>query len=339
MGSQGQFPSIPYVLFELGIYVTAAYVLVKLWRTQPEKVPRMLVAMVFAGALEIFDIRTTHTYHYDRFLLMWGDWPNWFPICIAVAWGLVLHSTMEAGEHLFASRWARPPMVAVLAVSVDLLLDPVVASSRIVAEPGMACDATWVGPGQAIGLGFWVWCVPEAEHSLIWGIPFGNFYAWGAVTLGFSAVAEVLQARFGKRATLGDQWVLAVVNGVVGYHAVQLLIQAYPKLIVYAHLPEWSLMLAMFLPGFVLIARAGARRTDRPVLLTTWIFVATTLSFCYTAMVTQSVLRDRLTLVFVLYSLAVGVATVGLYYWVLCGRRAPRTRTASISTAPSAPAE
>ena len=98
-------------------------------------------------------------------------------------------------------------------------------------------------------------------------------------------------------------------------------------------------MLAMFLPGFVLIARAGARRTDRPVLLTTWIFVATTLFFCYTAMVTQSVLRDRLTLVFVLYSLAVGVATVGLYYWVLCGRRAPRTRTASISTAPSAPAE
>jgi hypothetical protein len=321
MASQSSLPAGAYIPFELGIYAVAIWVVISLARRgEHAKIPVMLAAMVFAGALEIYDIRSTHTYHYDRFLLMWGDWPNWFPVCIAVAWGLVLHSTMEAAEHLRVAPWGRPLVAALLAVSVDLLLDPVVASSRIVAEPAMACDATWIGPGEAIGLSFWVWCVPKAEHALLWGIPFGNFFAWGAVTAGYAAVASLLFARFGKGASLALQCALAAVSGFVAYHVVGQLLTGYGK-IVGAGVPEWAMLVAAFGPGAVLIALAGGRRLERSVRATTWVFVASTLFFSYCAMVVQPIVREQLTASFIVYAVAVGVGCAALYYWVLVGRR------------------
>lgn len=333
MDTHHPLPPAVYIQFELGIYAAAIYVLVQLVRKQPAKVPIMLAAMVFAGALEVFDIRSTHSYHYDRFLLMWGTWPNWFPICIAVAWGLVLHSTMTAAEHLVGSRWMRPPIVAVLAVSVDMLLDPVVASSRLVAGPGMACDASYLGPGAAIGIGFWVWCVPQMETTLIWGIPYANFFAWGAVTLGFCGVAELLQWRFGKDASLLKQCLLAVVTGLLAYHAVDALLQTYSPLVMRGHIPEWALLSAMFVPGLVLMARAGTQRSGKPVLLTTWLFVASSLFFCYTAMIVLPDLRSRIDPVFAVYAVVAGAACGSLYYWVLVGRRPARAQ-APVSVRP-----
>src|SRR6188472_3999951 len=90
-------PTSYAVAFELGVYAVALVVLWTLWRKgRSREIPLMLAAMAFAGLLEVSDIRTTNSYYYARFMLMIGDHPYWFPVAIAVAWGLVLHTAMSA---------------------------------------------------------------------------------------------------------------------------------------------------------------------------------------------------------------------------------------------------
>src|SRR5689334_6294805 len=125
-------PTLYAIAFELGVYVVALVVLAVLWRAKRRgDIALMLTAMAFAGMLEISDIRTTHSYYYARFLVMIGSEPNWFPLPIAVAWGLVLNTVMSATARLGMGLMQRALVAAPLGTLVDLVLDPVVANARV----------------------------------------------------------------------------------------------------------------------------------------------------------------------------------------------------------------
>src|SRR4029077_5412688 len=125
-----------------GVYITALVVLVVLWREKRRsEIALMLTATVFAGALELADISATHSYYYARFLVMFGKLPNWFPLAIAVAWALVLHTVMAVTARLEVSILARSLIAAPLGTFLDLLLDPIVANARVVTRIGEVCTA------------------------------------------------------------------------------------------------------------------------------------------------------------------------------------------------------
>ena len=188
-------PTLYAIVFELGVYAVALIVLTVLWRAKRRsEIAMMVAAMAFAGALELSDIRTTHSYYYARVLIMIGTEPDWFPLPIAVAWGLVLHTVMSATARLPFGLAGRVLVAAPLGTLVDMVLDPVVANARVITTLGEVCDRFDLPHGSAFGLGLWVWCVPAEDPNVIWGIPFANFYAWGVVVLGYCGVAFGLRA-------------------------------------------------------------------------------------------------------------------------------------------------
>jgi len=311
-------PTASYVLFELGIYAVALFVLVTLWRKRPTQVALMLLAMVFAGALEVSDIRTTHSYHYARFLVMIGAFPDWFPLCIAVAWGLVLHSVMTATEQLIGSVWLRPPVAALLGVLPDLVLDPVVASSRVVAVLSDTCAQPGMPQGSALGIGFWVWCVPGSDHALIWGIPFPNFYAWGVVVLGYAGVDRALREVFDYEPDGALQLVgHALLSALIAFCVVDVGLQLYTPLVMRG-VPQWALLLGVFGPGAWVLLRAGAQRVAETVSITSWLFPATALCFTFGAYLLAGVV-GRGGLVFFVYVLLATALCALAYAFTLFG--------------------
>jgi hypothetical protein len=309
-----------HLAFELGVYAVAVFVLYSLWRTRRAEIPLLLAAIIFAGALEITDIRTTHSYYYARFLLMIGREPDWFPVAIAVAWGLVLHTVMAAGERLPGSAWTRPFTGAVLGVAVDLLLDPVVASARVVSQIGQVCDAAGLPHGSAHGVGLWVWCVPAFESNLIWGIPFANFFAWGVVVLGFTAVAQGLRTAFdGEHAGTFGHVVLAIATGLIAFCLVDVILQLYTP-VVMAGVPEWALLALVFGPGAWVLLHAGVTRAAGTVPVSSFIFPATAVLYCVAVYALAGVAAQG-GLPFALYVAAVTAGCAAVYGWTLFGPR------------------
>ena len=147
------------------------------------------------------------------------------------------------------------------AVLVDFVLDPAVASSHVITRIGEMCDRFDLPHGSAFGLGLWVWCVPDTEPNLIWGIPFANFYAWGVVIFGYCSVAGVLREAFepedeGQRLAVG----LATCSALAAFCLVDVALQLYTPIVLHG-VPEWSLLALVFGPGIVLLpGRAAARR-------------------------------------------------------------------------------
>jgi hypothetical protein len=330
-------PSLYTIAFELGVYAVALVVLGVLWRSGRKRdIALMLTAMVFAGALEISDIRTTHSYYYARFLVMIGDEPNWFPLAIAVAWGLVLHTVMSCTARLPLGIASRALIAAPLGTLVDFVLDPVVASARIVTTIGEVCDRFDAPHGSAVGLGLWVWCVPADDPNQIWGIPFANFYAWGVVIFGYAAVAAVLQEAFadedegeGKRFDFG----LAIVTAVAAFCLVAVALQLYTPIVMHG-VPEWSLLALVFGPGLVLLARAGLVRDEAKILLATWLFPPAALLYCAGAYLISGIAGHAGTGMLVYVALATlaclcahaFILLGGNFFWQLLGQFRPAAR-------------
>lgn len=316
-------PALPTLGFELGVYAIGACMLYHLWRARRGDVPLVLACMIFAGAVEATDIRSTHSYYYIRELIMIGREPYWFPLSIAMAWALVLHSTWLVSQRLPISPWQRPFVGALLALLIDLVLDPTSASARLVGSLAQICDATDLPHDAAAGLGLWVWCVPSGEHSLIWGIPFANFYAWGVVVLSWTFVWTAMRRLFGlvgRPSRIDLRTILAAAaTGGVSYAIVWSVIKAYTPMVMHG-VPEWLLLCIPFVPGIVVLLIAGADRTDAPLDTAAWLFPAGALAYCVVAMVVDLV-AGRGSLGFVLYVVAAVIGCVAALWWVVLGRR------------------
>lgn len=121
------------------------------------KVLELVFALVFGVFLEWMTIQQLEAYHYGDFLLMLDG----APICIGLGWAVIIYSGMEFVSHLEMPDYARPFLVGLLALNMDLAMDVI-----------------------AIRLGFWHWVIPL---DLQWfGVPWGNFWAWYIVVVSYS---------------------------------------------------------------------------------------------------------------------------------------------------------
>ena len=134
----------------------------------------LISAAAFGILLEEGDQLIFQTYHYN---------PTWVleidraPVVIGLTWALIIAGAMRITDALGVRRRYAPVVDSLLAISLDLAFDAV-----------------------AIRMGLWTW-VGIGPTEGWFGVPWGNFYAWLFVTLGFSLVTRWLRhAARGRRA-------------------------------------------------------------------------------------------------------------------------------------------
>ena len=146
-----------FVIFEI---LTISLFLACFWhafKQKNNKVLELIFALVFGVFLEWMTIQQLAAYHYGEFFLMLDG----APICIGLGWAVIIYSGMEFVKYLNMPDYARPFLVGMLALNLDLAMDVI-----------------------AIRLGFWNWVIP-----LDWqwfGVPWGNFWAWYIVVVSYS---------------------------------------------------------------------------------------------------------------------------------------------------------
>jgi hypothetical protein len=134
----------------------------------------LVSAGIFGILLEEGDQLIYGTYHYA------DDW--WLvidraPVVIGLTWALIIAGAMRITDALGVRRRYAPFVDALLAISLDLAFDAI-----------------------AIRMGLWTWVGVGAANGWF-GVPWGNFYAWLFVTLGFS-----LLTRWLRDAAAGHPW-------------------------------------------------------------------------------------------------------------------------------------
>lgn len=146
-----------FIIFEL---LTILLFVACFWhavRQKNGKTLELMFALIFGVFLEWMTIQQLEAYHYGEFILMLDG----APICIGLGWAVIIYSGMEFVKHLEMPDYARPFLVGMLALNLDLAMDAI-----------------------AIRLGFWNWVIP-----LDWqwfGVPWGNFWAWYIVVVSYS---------------------------------------------------------------------------------------------------------------------------------------------------------
>ena len=166
-----------FVIFEL---LTISLFLACLWhafRQSKEKVLELIFALIFGVFLEWMTIQQLAAYHYGQFFLMLDG----APICIGLGWAVIIYSGMEFVKHLSMPDYARPFLVGMLALNLDLAMDVI-----------------------AIRLGFWNWEIP-----LDWqwfGVPWGNFWAWYIVVVSYSGLIYWFRHRVNQKGSVWLRW-------------------------------------------------------------------------------------------------------------------------------------
>jgi hypothetical protein len=142
----------------------------------------LISAAMFGVLLEEGDQLIYRTYHYA------SDWVlviDRAPLVIGLSWAIIIAGAMRITDALGVRRRYAPFVDALLAISLDLAFDAI-----------------------AIRIGLWTWVGVDARRGWF-GVPWGNFYAWLFVTLGFSLLTRwVREAAAGDRAR---EWLQLVV--------------------------------------------------------------------------------------------------------------------------------
>ena len=126
----------------------------------------LVSAAIFGILLEEGDQLIYGTYHYAE------DWVlviDRAPVVIGLSWAIIIAGAMRITDALGVRRRHAPFVDALLAISLDLAFDAI-----------------------AIRIGLWTWVGVDASQGWF-GVPWGNFYAWLFVTLGFSLVTRWLR--------------------------------------------------------------------------------------------------------------------------------------------------
>lgn len=155
--------TIPMWIATLVAFAFCGYSLRCAWWQGVRFVAIILAAALFGYGLEVVAIATSNDYHYGPFP---GMLPGGVPAMIVVSWGGLVYGVMRTSDALGLKWYLRPIYDGMLALLIDLSLDPV-----------------------SIALGFWVWTMP---HKHWFGVPFANYIGWYSMVFGFSLAARTL---------------------------------------------------------------------------------------------------------------------------------------------------
>lgn len=155
-----------YLLFEVS--ATIFFIGAALAAARRGRLPflELVSAAIFGILLEEGDQLIYGTYHYaDAWVLVIDR----APLVIGLSWAIIIAGAMRITDALGVRRRYAPFVDALLAISLDLAFDAI-----------------------AIRIGLWTWIGVDASQGWF-GVPWGNFYAWLFVTLGFSLMTRWLR--------------------------------------------------------------------------------------------------------------------------------------------------
>lgn len=123
----------------------------------------LVSAAIFGILLEEGDQLIYGTYNYSDAWVLVIDRA---PLVIGLSWAIIIAGAMRITDALGVRRPYAPFVDALLAISLDLAFDAI-----------------------AIRIGLWTWIGVDANQGWF-GVPWGNFYAWLFVTMGFSLLTR-----------------------------------------------------------------------------------------------------------------------------------------------------
>lgn len=218
----------------------------------------------YAFSLELADVLTTQDYSYSDLGLMIGRAPAWVPLEVPISWAVIVTCAMRTSDRLALPWRLRPLFDGLMALSLDLVLDPILSASRAVPALGGGC---LTGDQPALGgLGMWIWCLPPGEQALWLRVPLTNFFGWVVVvSLVSFAVRHAARSLEGSSPSFArTAWVFAR-NLLGALVAVVLTLLAYRALVTTPWMAWAVLGLAVAAVVLVLAPAMRAARLQNPV--------------------------------------------------------------------------
>lgn len=144
-------PPWSFLLVEFSAIILLALLFWEAAKVGLHKVATLGVAVLFGMAIELFFVSQYAGYEYGNFLLDPLIGGHAVPLWVGMGWGTIIYAAMQASDRTGIPWAARAPLDGLLAVSLDLTLDPV-----------------------AEALGWWHWHRP----GQYFGVPYDNFIGW-----------------------------------------------------------------------------------------------------------------------------------------------------------------
>lgn len=168
-------------LYELGLPVLFVVVVVRSWRTRgrDKTIREVAFGFVLSQSVELLAVGLGR-YRYPDWIVYFPPWPAWVPLGIGLGWAALVPCVMRVSEKVLRSGaplWALALLDGLLAVGVDLVLDPAVSG-----EP----------------LRMWVWRGSGMAPYRYWllGVPLFNFVGWVLLIAASSFELRTVELRF-----------------------------------------------------------------------------------------------------------------------------------------------
>jgi len=138
-------------VIEMSVFLFFAVAVWHSTRAGLAKISTLLGGVVFGWLIELYFVTFAQGYAYGDFLVDPAIGGHSVPLWVGVGWGTIIYCAMVASDRMGLPVLVRPAADALLAVSIDVALDPI-----------------------AEHMGWWSW----SRDSQFFGIPCDNFIGW-----------------------------------------------------------------------------------------------------------------------------------------------------------------
>ena len=238
-----------------------------------------------------------------------------FPIFIAVTWAVIVYCLTRMGTRLNVRWYLLPLVFGMVALTLDMALDPLAAASLLVPNFGDFCygSTNW---GSAEGVGYWVWCVPQSQPNDFWlGVPIQNFYAWFMVVAVYMYFQSIAYQR-----SYNSPWTVQVAtlfgSTLVSVTIFFTLLEYFINL---GYQWGWWIWGVEMAAGLLVVASAGLDRTRYKWDWWAYIVVLSAAVFCVFILVFQ--LWGKISLMAAVSCILWVIFTLLVSAWILVGKR------------------
>lgn len=152
-------PPLSFLAVEAICFVMTGFIIREAWRKGLHSFGALLASMLFGLAIEFYFVTLYQGYSYGDFLVDFPAFGHQVPVWVACGWGTIIWASMQASDRMRVPWAVRPTIDGLLAVSIDLTLDPI-----------------------ADHLGWWSW----SREAQFFGVPCDNFIGWVLIVSSFS---------------------------------------------------------------------------------------------------------------------------------------------------------
>lgn len=216
------FSPLPFIVFEVGIFILGLICLIHAWRQERYLAAMMVAAVVYTFLAEFFETTQGQYLNGPFFMTLAG-----VPIVSPVAWSIMFYAIMKTSDRLGLPWQLRSLLDGLLILTITLSMDPIAST----------CNACGNSIATSAGLGFWIWQIPGE---------------WFNVPLEDFAGDFILFIVFTFFVRLGRRWLPPGNNRSWGNLAIPFLaiLLSFPGILI---LLQTYLWLTRFIPDYIVL--------------------------------------------------------------------------------------